>query len=203
MPLNEKAEKKLILFLKKNKEFKTFIETGLNKGDGIIKILSLKDSPFEVIYSMEFYKSYIERFSKQISNNKINFICGSSDVSMKNFVEKPNHKKDKLIVFLDAHGHNSEVSPLIGEIEALATHNQEMVIMVDDGWFIENAPNRPTRAPWATKIGGIVRFNNFINFSFKDRILLFEKLYYLKTEKHNHDGKNYVMWIHIGEKTEK
>ncbi len=103
------------------------------------------------------------------------------------------------MIFLDAHGHDSECAPLVNEIEALSLFDGKMIILIDDMYFVEIAPEQPERAPWANEIGGIENFMNLINSKFKNRIVEIEKIHYGE-EKHSHDCKNYILWIQLGEK---
>lgn len=190
---------KLSLFLKSNSDYSVFIETGLNHGEGILNILNSEIKCFEDIYSLEFYQSYIDRFIMKYKPkiNKVRFIQGSSDKTLRDVLENEIDTDQGLVVFLDAHGHNSRQAPLIGEIGALGSFGGKMVILIDDVCFIEKAPINPKRTPWANEIGGIEKFMDLLNLIFKNRISKIDKVFYQKEEKHSHGGANYIMWIQV------
>jgi hypothetical protein len=199
MPINKKTIKKLERFLVNNYDYNMFIETGLNKGDGIINILKPQFECFENIYSLEFYQNYIDRFTKKHKDklHKVKFIQGSSDKTLKELLEGEINRSQSFVIFLDAHGHNSKCAPLVGEIEALSSFDGKMIVLIDDMHFIEKSPTQLGRAPWADEIGGIERFMSLIDSKFTNRIVEIEKIHYSQQEAHSHNQKNYILWIQL------
>ena len=106
-----------------------FVETGTYQGGGVYFIA--KHNSYLPIFSCEIKKEYFDQashFLKKFSNVKVfnesseDFLSGlrSSD-----FGECP-------LFFLDAHGHNSDHSPLKKEVEIITSKCQKAIIAIDD-----------------------------------------------------------------------
>ena len=99
-----------------------FIETGTYKGHGVQQAL---DSGFEKVYSIEVKKEFYEdcknKFSKEISEGKVNLVFGDSLECLKDIIKDI---ESPITFWLDGHGGYSEVGtgikacPLYEELES-------------------------------------------------------------------------------------
>lgn len=145
-------DKNIIKFIDKNLgQRKILIETGFKNGDSLRYFLNYN---FDKYYTIEFHQKY---FTNQIGFLKMNAdrvfpITGDSAVELDKLLNELDNESPACI-YLDAHGHDSNISPLISELKALKKHNRkDDLIIIDDAFFIENAQNDKKRSPWAREI---------------------------------------------------
>jgi hypothetical protein len=133
-----------------------YIETGFKNGDSLRRVL---DNNFHKYYTIEFYQKYLDKEKIFLQNNvnKVIPVKGNSgEVLGRLFNEFSIQNDVSACVYLDAHGHDSKISPLLDELKALKKNNRiNDLIIIDDVYFIENAKVDRQRAPWATEIADI------------------------------------------------
>ena len=170
--------------------FKSYAETGLARGEGIG--IALKHG-FKETTSFEFHADYIESAKNKYKNNtysdKINFVLGDSGESLKKNIS---NLAEPFLLFLDAHAHEAGTCPLPEEIIALKNNFSNMLLLVDDVYFIESAKKYPLRAPWANEINGLNSLKKMIATTFKAKPT-FIKLIYPFTSIYREGGKNYIL----------
>ena len=76
---------------------------------------------------------------------------------------------DPFILFLDAHGHDAGTCPLSKEISGVKDFDKNLLLLIDDVYFIEYAKENPNRAPWANEINGLTNLKNMITNSFQTK----------------------------------
>lgn len=204
MPINKNTRNKLETFLNNNPSYDVFIETGLKEGESISLVSKMK---FKKLFSIEYNEKYLnnvakkEKIKQMIDENRLELILGDSGV----FLEKTINDVSKIpegqdvIIYLDAHDHSVGGAPLENEMKALSKYKGKFLLLIDDMWFIENAPTNPNRAGWATRMGSIERFYEIFNSCFQHKNPSIEKIYYNSKEKHGHQERNYVLWVEFNE----
>jgi len=147
-------EKNIKKYIKKNLgKRNVYIETGFKNGDSLRSALQFS---FDKLYTIEFYQKYFDEEINFLTSysKRVIPITGDSGLQLDKLLKEISIKKElSACVYLDAHGHNSKISPLINELNALKNNNRKNdLIIIDDFFFIENALNNRNRAPWATEI---------------------------------------------------
>jgi hypothetical protein len=113
-----------LLELKKNFDYKIFIETGTEKGDTVRTLINY----FDKIYSCEIDEKYYQYHIDLENNSKVTLLKGSSSDKLKEiFDELPN---DKFFIYLDAHW--GLYWPLLDELKFIKDYNFKPVIIIHD-----------------------------------------------------------------------
>lgn len=122
--------------LEKYKVGDIFFETGVGKGDGVLKALS---AGYKKIISIEVAKQHIrvatERFKDKVEDGIVDIILGDSSVLLPELIKEIN---EPITFWLDAHwdfgpGRGKVVCPLYEELQAIKNHPiKTHLIMIDD-----------------------------------------------------------------------
>ena len=117
------------LFKKYKDNHNILFETGTHRGDGVNNALKAGfDKVISVEILPELHKECINRFSKEIKENKVYLFLGDSNEKMKEMLELIN---EPTFFFIDGHFNNGK--PLWKELEEIKNHSiKTHTIVVDD-----------------------------------------------------------------------
>lgn len=146
-------DQRLIQMLSKKLPMDVFVETGTFRGETV----DLVKSQFREIYSVELSDSYYEAAKQRFSGDPhVQMIHEDSALALRNIM--PNIQDRPTLFWLDAHwcvadetaGQLSQC-PLLGELEAIQTLNQNSIILIDDARLFLATPQKPHEvSDWPT-----------------------------------------------------
>jgi phage pi2 protein 07 len=122
-----------------------FIETGTFEGDTLENVLPYFDKIFSVEIAEFYYKKSLQRFSDQ---EKISLFQGDSSEFLSTIHNQV--REQSCLFWLDAHWCSAEATddqisqcPLIQEIEAIQSLNENSIILIDDARLFVCPPPKP------------------------------------------------------------
>jgi glycosyltransferase involved in cell wall biosynthesis len=158
-------DKNLVKVLKSILPLDVFVETGTFKGDTVEQIKELFDEIYTVELSKDYYNYCKERFK---DCNQINLHHDNSPIFLKKL--RKSIARRSVIYFLDAHwcvadntaGEKSQC-PLLKELKAIKTLNNESVIIIDDARLFIAPPPVPHEISHWPDFGSVVKALKSLN----------------------------------------
>ena len=115
---------------------KSILQTGFKDGESLRRILNYD---FNKYYTIEFYQRYFDKQNIFLQNNlnKVIPLTGNSGEVLDGLFDKFSIKNDvSACVYLDAHGHDSKISPLLDELKALKKNRRVNDLIIIDDFFL-------------------------------------------------------------------